>query len=85
MFRLSSRLGAKAPTIGVIVDRLGDPYQANICHGIEQGAAQAGANLLLFVGGTLQAGSSEAGRQLAAETDTWRRFSAAVDAVLAVN
>ena len=59
MFRLSSRLGAKAPTIGVIVDRLGDPYQANICHGIEQGAAQAGANLLLFVGGTLQAGSSE--------------------------
>lgn len=55
MFRSRNRLGGKSPTLGVIVDRLGDPYQATICHGIEQGAAHAGANLLIFVGGALSA------------------------------
>src|SRR5687768_17315906 len=55
MFRSKTRLGGKAPTLGVIVDWLGDPYQATICDGIEQGAAHAGANLLLFVGGPLPA------------------------------
>jgi sigma-B regulation protein RsbU (phosphoserine phosphatase) len=55
MFSSKNRLGGKATTIGVIVDWLGDPYQATVCDGIEQGAAHAGANLLLFVGGPLPA------------------------------
>lgn len=64
VFRSKNRLGGKAPTLGVIVDWLGDPYQATICDGIERGAAHAGANLLLFVGGALPAApSSEAPRQ----------------------
>src|SRR6187401_1871111 len=58
MFRSKSRLGGKATTLGVVVDWLGDPYQATVCDGIEQGAAHAGANLLLFVGGGLTAGGS---------------------------
>jgi DNA-binding LacI/PurR family transcriptional regulator len=53
MFRSKNRLGGKAHTLGVILDWLGDPYQATICDGIEQGAAHAGANLLFFVGGPL--------------------------------
>src|SRR6187431_1074752 len=53
MLRSKSRLGGKAHTLGVILDWLGDPYQATICDGIEQGAAHAGANLLFFVGGPL--------------------------------
>ncbi|HTV22158.1 MAG TPA: substrate-binding domain-containing protein, partial [Polyangiaceae bacterium] len=55
MFRSKNRLGGKAHTLGVILDWLGDPYQATICDGIEQGAAHAGANLLIFVGGALSA------------------------------
>jgi phosphoserine phosphatase RsbU/P len=55
MFGSKNRLGGKATTIGAIVDWLGDPYQATICEGIEQGAAHAGANLLIFVGGPLPA------------------------------
>ncbi len=55
VFHSKNRLGGKAPTLGVIVDWLGDPYQATICDGIEQGATHAGANLLLFVGGALPA------------------------------
>jgi sigma-B regulation protein RsbU (phosphoserine phosphatase) len=53
MFRSKNRLGGKAHTLGVILDWLGDTYQATICDGIEQGATHAGANLLLFVGGVL--------------------------------
>ena len=59
MFRSKNRLGGKAPTLGVMLDWLGDPYQATICDGIGQGAAHAGANLLLFVGGPLVAALSE--------------------------
>jgi sigma-B regulation protein RsbU (phosphoserine phosphatase) len=59
MFRSKNRFGGKAPTLGVMVDWLGDPYQATVCDGIEQGAARAGANLLLFVGGALAAAPSE--------------------------
>ena len=59
MFRSKNRLGGKASTLGVIVDWLGDPYQATICDGIEQGATHAGANLLLFVGGALPAAPPE--------------------------
>ena len=59
MFRSKNRLGGKASTLGVIVDWLGDPYQATICDGIEQGAAHAGANLLIFVGGALPAAAAE--------------------------
>src|SRR5215471_15236896 len=55
MFRSKNRLGGKATTLGVVVDWLGDPYQATVCDGIEQGATNAGANLLLFVGGGLKA------------------------------
>lgn len=58
MFRSKNRLGGKATTLGVVLDWLGDPYQATICDGIEQGAAHAGANLLLFVGGGLAASGS---------------------------
>lgn len=39
----------------MLVDWLGDPYQATICDGIEQGATHAGANLLIYVGGGLRA------------------------------
>jgi len=53
MFRSKNRLGGKATTLGVMVDWLGDPYQATVCDGIEQGAAHAGTNLLIFVGGVL--------------------------------
>jgi sigma-B regulation protein RsbU (phosphoserine phosphatase) len=60
MFRARNRFGGRARTLGVMLDWLGDPYQATICDGIEQGAARAGANLLLFVGGVLPAGPSEA-------------------------
>jgi phosphoserine phosphatase RsbU/P len=56
MFRPKNRLGGKGTTLGVLVDWLGDPYQATVCAGIEQGAADAGANLLLFVGGALAVG-----------------------------
>ena len=59
MFRSKNRLGGKAHTLGVVLDWLGDPYQATICDGIEQGAAHAGANLLIFVGGALAAAKSE--------------------------
>jgi sigma-B regulation protein RsbU (phosphoserine phosphatase) len=57
MLRSKTRLGGKAATLGVIVDWLGDPYQAMVCDGIERGAAHAGANLLFFVGGFLPAGA----------------------------
>ncbi|MEO8180539.1 MAG: substrate-binding domain-containing protein [Deltaproteobacteria bacterium] len=53
MFRSKKSLGGKATTLGVIVDSLADPYQAAVCGGIEQGAAHAGANLLIFLGGPL--------------------------------
>jgi DNA-binding LacI/PurR family transcriptional regulator len=59
MFRSKNRLGGKAHTLGVVLDWLGDPYQATICDGIEQGAESAGANLLIFVGGALAAGKPE--------------------------
>lgn len=59
MFRSSSRLGGTAPTLGVIVDWLGDPYQAAVCDGISAGARYAGENLLYFVGGTLPLQSDE--------------------------
>jgi DNA-binding LacI/PurR family transcriptional regulator len=55
VYRSKNRLGGKASTLGVIVDWLGDPYQATVCDGIEQGASHAGANLLIFVGGALPA------------------------------
>lgn len=55
MFRSKNRLGGTATLLGVIVDWLGEPYQAAVCGGIEQGAAHAGANLLIFVGGQLPA------------------------------
>jgi DNA-binding LacI/PurR family transcriptional regulator len=58
MFRSKNRFGGKAATLGVLLDWLGDPYQATICDGIEQGATHAGANLLLFVGGALPAPGS---------------------------
>src|SRR5262245_60718958 len=58
MFRSKNRLGGTAQTLGVVVDWLGDPYQATVCDGIEQGAAHAGANLLIFVGGVLSAASA---------------------------
>jgi sigma-B regulation protein RsbU (phosphoserine phosphatase) len=63
MFRSKNRLGGKATTLGVMVDWLGDPYQATLCDGIEQGAAHAGANLLVFVGGVLPAVPGGALRQ----------------------
>ena len=59
MFRSKNRLGGKAHTLGVVLDWLGDPYQATICDGIEQGAEHAGANLLIFVGGALATGQGE--------------------------
>jgi len=62
MFRSKNRLGGKAQTLGVILDWLGDPYQATICDGIEQGAAHAGANLLFFIGGPLATTSEGAPR-----------------------
>lgn len=60
MFRSKNRMGGKVTTLGVIVDWLGDPYQATLCDGIEQGATHAGANLLIFVGGALPASGSQA-------------------------
>lgn len=57
MYRSQNRLGGVAPTIGVLLDWVGDTYQIEVLRGLERGASSAGANLLCFVGGTL--GSEE--------------------------
>lgn len=53
MYRSQNRLGGLAPTIGVLLDWVGDSYQVEVLRGLERGATSAGANLLCFVGGTL--------------------------------
>jgi DNA-binding LacI/PurR family transcriptional regulator len=53
MYRSQNRLGGLAPTLGVLLDWVGDPYQIDVLRGLEAGALAAGANLLCFVGGTL--------------------------------
>jgi hypothetical protein len=53
MYRSQNRLGGLAPTIGVLLDWVGDSYQIEVLRGLERGAISAGANLLCFVGGTL--------------------------------
>lgn len=53
MYRANSRLGARAKTLGVLLDWLGDPYQGGILRGIRAAARTAGAQLLCFPGGSL--------------------------------
>lgn len=47
-----------APTVGVLVDWMGDQYQAAVLRGLVDTAADAGANLVCFVGGQLPADPS---------------------------
>ena len=53
MYRANSRLGARARTLGVLLDWLGDPYQEGILRGVSAAARTAGAQLLCFLGGGL--------------------------------
>jgi DNA-binding LacI/PurR family transcriptional regulator len=53
MYRSQNRLGGLAPTLGVLVDSIGDSYQLEVLQGVEEAALAAGVNLLCFVGGTL--------------------------------
>lgn len=53
MYRSKNQLGARAHTLGVIVDWVGDPYQVSVFQGIAEAAAHCGANVLYFVGGAL--------------------------------
>jgi len=49
----SERLGAHTPSIGVLLDCMGDPYPAAVLRGLQAAAASGGARLLCFVGGPL--------------------------------
>jgi sigma-B regulation protein RsbU (phosphoserine phosphatase) len=51
----------KTPTIGVLLDCMGDQYQAGVLRGLAETAAHAGANLLCFVGGQLPASPTTIG------------------------
>lgn len=53
MYRSRNRFGGRAPTLGVLVDRVGDHYQCAVLRGVTRAATAAGANLLCFVGGEL--------------------------------
>jgi DNA-binding LacI/PurR family transcriptional regulator len=55
------RLGRKAPTIGVLLDWMGDQYQAGVLRGLVDTASNAGVSLLCFVGGQLSADGAQAG------------------------
>lgn len=50
MNRPRDRLKAKAPTIGVLLDWIGDQYHAAVLRGIIETAEHAGVNLRCFVG-----------------------------------
>ncbi len=53
MYRSRNRFGGRAPTLGVLLDRIGDHYQCAVLRGVTRAATAAGANLLCFVGGEL--------------------------------
>lgn len=53
MHRSPERLGAQSPSIGVLLDCMGDPYPAAVLRGLEAAAQGAGAQLVCFVGGPL--------------------------------
>lgn len=53
MQRPRERLSGKAPNIGVLLDCMGDQYQAAVLRGMQDAAHHAGANLRCFVGGQL--------------------------------
>lgn len=57
VLRARSRLGAKAPTLGFLVDLLDDGYQSAIVCGAAKAAENAGAAIHCFVGGVLGAQS----------------------------
>lgn len=50
--RIPSRLG-RTPTLGAMVDWIGDPYQCGILSGLIDGAQAAGATFLCFIGDSL--------------------------------
>ncbi|HWO14702.1 MAG TPA: substrate-binding domain-containing protein, partial [Polyangiaceae bacterium] len=56
------RLGAQTPSIGVLLDCLGDPYPAAVLRGLEAAAVAAGAQLLCFVGGPLPSSAAAGAR-----------------------
>jgi phosphoserine phosphatase RsbU/P len=59
--RAPNRLKGKTPTIGVLLDCMDDQYQAGVLRGLAGAAADAGANLLCFVGGQLPASPTSGG------------------------
>jgi sigma-B regulation protein RsbU (phosphoserine phosphatase) len=61
VLRARDRLTSKAPTIGVLLDWMGDQYQAGVLRGLVETAADAGVNLLCFVGGSLPADPATSG------------------------
>ena len=68
MQRSPERLGAHTPSIGVLLDCMGDPYPAAVLRGLEAAAARGGARLLCFVGGPLPSDPTHtAGRHRAYE------------------
>jgi sigma-B regulation protein RsbU (phosphoserine phosphatase) len=55
------RLKSKTPTIGVLLDWMGDQYQAGVLRGLAETAADASVNLLCFVGGSLPLDAASSG------------------------
>jgi phosphoserine phosphatase RsbU/P len=53
LYRSRNRFGGRAPTLGVLLDWVGDHYQCAVLRGVTRAATAAGANLLCFVGGEL--------------------------------
>ena len=51
VFRARTRLGSKAPTLGLFVDWLEDGYQSAVAGGVLAGAEAAGATMVCFAGG----------------------------------
>ena len=62
MQRPRERLSGKAPNIGVLLDCMGDQYQAAVLRGMQDAAHHAGANLRCFVGGQLPSNPALRGR-----------------------
>jgi len=59
--RPRDRLKAKSPSIGVLLDWIGDQYHAAVLRGIVETAEHAGVNLRCFVGGQLSPDPQAAG------------------------
>ncbi|MFZ5892623.1 MAG: LacI family DNA-binding transcriptional regulator [Myxococcota bacterium] len=51
VFRARTRLGSRAPTLGLFVDWLEDGYQSAVACGVLAGAQAAGATMICFTGG----------------------------------